>query len=149
MRGANASGASALRNGAVHRFPRALHLALQEFDLDEMFGIERQRRVVAIRLVGAEAAVGGLFAPRLQSGREPQLLKIPVEVPQVPDRLKNFARGDGSFVVDRPAGRPGVTSKLGALRFLRPRDHAVHMNVQRSLEETVVAAVVILERSAS
>src|ERR1044071_9931009 len=43
---------------------RLLHLALKALDLDEVLRVERKRRVVAVRLVRAEAAVGGLLAAR-------------------------------------------------------------------------------------
>src|ERR1044071_7316696 len=84
---------------------RLLHLALKALDLDEVLRVEGERRVVAIRLVRAEAAGGHLLAPRLHRLRAPERLEVPVVLAQVPDRRLVLAGGDRALVVDDRAGR--------------------------------------------
>src|SRR5258706_7252422 len=75
-------------------FPaRFLHLALQPLNLDQVLRIEGQRRVIAIRFVGAEAAVRCLFPAGLHSLGQPQTLEVPIVVAAVSNRRQIFPGG--------------------------------------------------------
>src|SRR5262249_34552455 len=60
-----------------------LHLAFQLFNLNQMLRIERQRWVVTIRLVCAEATVRSMLATLFHCRRKPKTLEIPVMIAQV------------------------------------------------------------------
>jgi len=56
----------------AYRIPsRFLHLALQLLDLDQMFRIEGQRRVIAIRFMRAESNRPRLVSARFHCRRQP------------------------------------------------------------------------------
>src|SRR5436190_13750794 len=74
-----------------HFAPRFLHFPLQFFDLDQMLWVERQGRIVTIRFMRAETAVGRLLAARFHCRRQPESLKIPVMITQVADRREVLA----------------------------------------------------------
>ena len=52
----------------LHRLARLLHLPLELLDLDQVTGIERQRRVVTIRLMRTETSVMRFLASCLHRG---------------------------------------------------------------------------------
>ena len=131
---------------ALELFARLLHLALQTLDLDEVLRVERERRVIAVRLVRAEAPGLSFLAPLLHGGREPEFLEVPIVIAQIADRVEVLARGDGALVVDDPARRAGVAGHLRLLLLLGARDQAVHVDVDGGLEETGVASVIVLDR---
>src|SRR5438876_9842011 len=73
-----------LRFGLFLEFPASfLHLALEFLNLNQVLRIEGQRRVIAIRFVGAETTVSGLLTPRFHCRRQPQTLKVPVVITEV------------------------------------------------------------------
>src|SRR5437763_2688422 len=124
---------------------RLLHLALQPLDLNQVLRVERQTWVVAVRLVRAEASVGGLLAARLHRVRAPERLEVPVVFAQIPDRFEVLAGGDRALVVDDRAGGAGIARELRLLLGLRAVYEAVHVNVYGRLEEAGLAAVVVLD----
>src|SRR5437868_29911 len=101
---------------------RLLHLALEALDLNQVLRVEGQAGVVAVRLVRAEAAVGGLLAPGLHRLRVPERLEVPAVFAQVSDRLEVLARGDRPLIVDDCARRARVAGELRLLLGLRPVD---------------------------
>ena len=125
---------------------RFFHLALELLDLNQVLRVERQRRVIAIRFVRAEATVGRVFATRLHRIRQPDPLKVPIVIAQVSDRRKVLARRQSAFIVNDCAGSARIASQLRLLGLLRLRDQAVRVDIDRGLEEAGVAAVVILNR---
>ena len=65
---------------------------------------------------------------------------------QVSDRLEVLTRRNGAFIVNHATSRAGVTSHLRGLCFLSLRNQTVHVDVDRGLEETGFAAVVVFDR---
>src|SRR5882724_5497763 len=130
-----------LRLSTIHFPAGLLHFSLQPLDLYQVTRIERQRRVVTIRLVCAEASISSFFATLAHRRRQPQLLKVPVKLSQVADWRKVFAGRNRSFVINYPAGCSSVTLHLRLLRLLRLRNQSVHVNVYRRLEESDIAAI--------
>src|SRR2546421_7897259 len=96
----------------VHLLPRLLHFSFQLLDLDQVPWIERQRRVVAVRFVGTETAIEGFLSPFLHRRRQPELLEVPIEIPEVSNRGEVFAGRNGAFIVDHAAGSSSVTLHL-------------------------------------
>src|SRR5260370_19851169 len=92
--------------------PSFLHFALEFLNLNQVLRIERQRRIIAIRLVRAETTVGCLLASCFHRRRQPETLKIPVVIAQVSDRREILTRRQSAFVVNHCARRSGVTSQL-------------------------------------
>ena len=117
------------------------------FDLDQVFRVERQRRVEAVRLVRAVAARSGDLAAFLHAVRFPRSLEVPVVVTEIKNVSLVLTRRKSAVVVDHCTGRTGVAFELGLVLFLGLRDDVVHVDVDRCFEETGLAAVVILERS--
>src|SRR5882724_5390538 len=87
-----------------------LHLALDLLDLNQVLRIERQRRVIAIGFMAAEATIRRLFTPRFHRVGQPQTLKVPIVIAQVANRRQVLARRQSAFIVDHRAGSARITS---------------------------------------
>ena len=119
---------------------------LDLLDLDEMSGIERKRRVVAVAFVRAEAAIGDFFAAGIHLRGIPELLKVPVVVAQIADAVQDLAARNRAFVVDDGAGGSGPALQLRPAFQRGLRDQFVHVDVDCGFEESGVAGVVVLDR---
>ena len=58
-------------------------MALKFFDLDEMSGIERERRVEAVRFVRAETSGTGFDAALVHQFGLPGGLKVPIVITEI------------------------------------------------------------------
>src|SRR5215510_6329499 len=113
-----------------------------------MFGVERQRRVVAVRFVRAIAALLDLRAAGGEFRRIPQRLEIPVVIAQVAYGVEVFAARHRAFVVDHAAGRPGEAAQLRLVLFFGAGDQLVHVNVYGGFEISALAFVMVLDHAA-
>src|SRR5262245_16717766 len=139
---------SRLKRRLRFRRMRFLQLALELLDLDQVFRVERQRRVVAVRFVRTIAALFDLRAAGLQFGRIPQRPEIPIVIAQVSDRVEVFAAGHRALVVNHAAGRSGEAAQLGLVSLLGAGDQLVHVDVNGGLEIPAFALVMVFDHAA-
>ena len=111
-----------------------------------MSWIERERGIVAVAFVRAEAAVGNAFAPCVHDRGVPELGEVPIVFAQVRHRVKDLATGNGSFIVDDGAGGPRSALQLRPSFECGFCDEVVHIHVDGGLEETGVTCVIVLDR---
>src|SRR5437867_5620248 len=125
---------------------RYAHLVLDLFDLDEVSGIERKGRIIAVAFVRAEAAVRDALTPGIHRGRVPQLRKIPVVVAQIRNGIEDLATRYGAFIVNNRTGAARPALKLRTAFKSGLCDQFMHVDIDCSLEETRIARVVVLDR---
>src|SRR2546429_5939033 len=124
----------------VHLLPRLLHFSFQLFDLDQVTRIERQRRIVAVGFVRTETAIEGFLSSFFHCRRQPELLEVPIEIPEVSNRGQVFAGGNGTLIIDHTTASSYVTLHLGCLRFLGLRVQTVLLNMDPAFEEPLLAS---------
>src|SRR6185369_24775 len=93
-----------------HIARRLFHLALQLLDPDQMLRVERQRRVITVGLMRAEATIRRVLTTLLHCRRKPESLEIPFVIAEISDRRQVLARRQSAFIVNHRAGRAGVAS---------------------------------------
>src|SRR4026207_1863511 len=93
-----------------------------------------------------ETTVSSLLATFLHRRRQPELLKVPIELTKIADRLEILAGGNGSLIVNHAAGRSRITGHLRLLRLLSLGDQAMHVDIDRGFKEARFATVVVLQR---
>src|SRR5207244_13304642 len=102
----------------VHLLPRLLHFSFQIFDLDQVTRIERQRRIVAVGFVRTETAIEGFLSSFFHCRRQPELLEVTIEIPEVSNRGQVFAGGNGTLIIDTTTVSSCVTLNVDYLRSL-------------------------------
>src|SRR5262249_26777671 len=127
---------------------RFFQLPFELLDLDQVFRVERQRRVIAVRFVRAIAALLNLRAAGVQFGRIPQRPEIPVIIAQVADRVEVLAARHRAFVVYHSACRSGEAAQLGLVSLFGAGDKLVHVDVHGGLEISTLALVMVFDHAA-
>src|SRR5215510_5872197 len=139
---------SRLERRSRFRRMRFLQLPFELLDLNEVFRVERQRRVVAVRFVRAIAALFDLRAAGGELGRIPERPEIPIVIAQVADRVEVLATRHRAFVVDHAAGRPGEAAQLGLVALFGAGDQLMHVDVHGGLEIPAFALVMVFDHAA-
>src|SRR5207244_11666590 len=82
-------------------------------------------------------------ATRMNNRIQPALQEIPVVITKISDGVELLAGRNRSFIVNNATSSSRITLHLCCSGLLRLRNQPMHVDINRRLEETSLAAIVV------